>query len=129
MSGNRAETAARWLLSLPPEASAAVVERLSRETLEEIRTALARLGEDPVADGPDRDEEAPPIDEGLVDGEPPFLLAALVAATPASGRDALRAAIAARRGPDVLAAIDAHGVVAPSALVIGAIGDERGGRP
>ncbi len=104
---DRAEAAARWLLSLSPEDSSAVVERLSRETLEEIRAALGRLGE------PATVPEEPPVDDGRLDAEPPFLLAALLAATPPSGRDGLRAAIAARRGPAVLAAIDAHGMVTP----------------
>jgi len=105
---DRAEAAARWLLSLSPEDSSAVVERLSRETLEEIRAALRRLGEpEPACDEP------PALDDARLDAEPPFLLAALLAATPAADRDGVRAAIVARRGSEVLAAIDAHGVVTP----------------
>lgn len=109
-SDDRAEAAARWLLSLPPEVSASVVERLSRETLQGIRGALCRLGDAvPVAaDTPSRG-----IDPERLDGEPPFLLAAILAATPAGGRDAIRAAIADRRGDDVLATIDGYGTVVP----------------
>ena len=115
---DRAEAAARWLLSLPAGDSAAVVERLSRETLEEIRAALRRLGELPdLASGSAGHRPAadalPAASQENIDIEPPFLLAALVAATPAAGRDAVRAAIAARRGPDVLAAIDGFGILSP----------------
>lgn len=120
---DRAEAAARWLLSLSPEDSSAVVERLSRETLEEIRVALRRLGE------PEPVREVPGFEPGRLDDEPPLLLAALVAATPAAGRDALRAAIAARRGPEVLAAIDAEGVVTPVPAAGEALRSAWGGRP
>jgi predicted nucleic acid-binding protein len=120
---DRAEAAARWLLSLSPEDSSAVVERLSRETLEEIRVALRRLGE------PEPAREVPAFEPDRLDDEPPLLLAALVAATPAAGRDALRAAIAARRGPEVLAAIDAEGVVTPVPAAGEALRAAWGGRP
>ena len=109
-SADRAEAAARWLLSLPPEVSATVVERLSRETLQGIREALCRLGEAaPVAE----ESASHAVDPERLDGEPPFLLAASLAATPAAGRDAIRAAIAERRGDDVLAVIDGYGTVVP----------------
>lgn len=117
-SDDRAEAAARWLLSLPPEVSASVVERLSRETLQGIRGALCRLGDatgvEPETNlaGVDADGNGVLVPERL-DGEPPFLLAAILAATPAGGRDATRAAIADRRGDDVLATIDGYGTVVP----------------
>lgn len=123
-AANRADTAARWLLSLPPESSAAVVERLSRETLEAIREALRRLGEASPGDA-----GALELDPGSLDAEPTFLLAALVAATPAADRDGVRAAIAARRGPDVLASIDAFGAVTPASAAAAAIRDRAEGRP
>ena len=107
---DRAEAAARWLLSLQPEVSASVVERLSRETLQGIREALCRLGEAaPVAE----ESASGEVDPERLEGEPPFLLAAILAATPAGGRDATRAAIADRRGDDVLATIDGYGTVVP----------------
>lgn len=115
----RAEAAARWLLSLPAEESAAVVERLSRETLEEIRAALARLGEPAAPKEIDVDEDA-------LDAEPPFLLAALLAASPAGERDRIRATLAARRGTEVLAAIDGFGPLSPTPVAADAL--RRGGK-
>lgn len=131
--GSRAETAARWLLALPPESSAAVVERLSRETLEEIREALRRLGEPasedrvPADESPENDDDLV-IDPDSLDAEPTFLLAAIVAAAPTAARDDLRAAIAARRGPEVLATIDAFGPVTPAPAAVAAIRDHAEGR-
>lgn len=123
----RAEAAARWLLSIPPEDSSAVVERLSRETLEEIRAALRRLGAAaPAADDRVTDDGAT---DDRFDDEPPFLLAALLAATPPAARDGFRAGIAARRGPDVLAAIDAYGAVSPVPAALEAIRDAREAAP
>lgn len=110
----RAEAAARWLLSLPAEESAAVVERLSRDTLEEIRAALRRLGEPPAAEETDLDHDA-------LEAEPPFLLAALLAASPAGERDRIRAALEARRGTGVLAAIDGFGPIAPTPAAVEAL--------
>ena len=129
MSGgaaDRAEAAARWLLSLPPEVSASVVERLSRETLQGIREALCRLGDAaPVA----ADTPSHQVDPERLDGEPPFLLAAILAATPAGGRDAIRAAIAERRGDDVLATIDGYGTVVPMPLAAVVVRSHVEGRP
>lgn len=129
MSGgaaDRAEAAARWLLSLPPEVSASVVERLSRETLQGIREALRRLG-DAV---PAAEESASyAVDPERLDGEPPFLLAAVLAATPAGGRDAIRATIAERRGDDVLATIDGFGTLTPTPHAHAIVKSHVEGRP